>query len=132
MDKRKRATLYDITVSIIDGITFEDVVSQLQPYIDNAVLTVMNGETLNIHTDKKKYPVYVELESINGGTYYFRDKIDDDLYAVFGEENAATFCQSLHSDRTIRKVASISHGGIVTTSITTKIDSVKLIEKDIE
>lgn len=131
MTSAERLNINFSTLTLIDGMCCEDLFSQLQPFVDNRILLIKNGYQLEIHKDKSKFPICVVLEKIVGDVYYFRDKVKDDLYALFGYDAAVIFCPSLNDGRYARKIASLSYNGTTTTVITDKIEPVELTEKDV-
>lgn len=126
---RKRLSINDLSLVIEDGMRFEDIISQIQPGVTTGLLSIRDGEFLQIHTDRSRFPFYMELESKVGEVYYFRDKLKNTLYAVFGDEAATIFCPSLNRGDNMRKVASISQDGLTTISVTDKIEPVELTER---
>jgi hypothetical protein len=76
----------DISISLKNGESFENIVTQLQKYSQDVILAVKNGEYLCIYDNITKIPIKLIPEgSLNGDIYYYRSRITDDLYAFFGE-----------------------------------------------
>ena len=110
----KSVALDEVTLVLEDGSTFEDVISQLQPSVDNAILCVKDGCELLIHLDRSEFPIFIKLESKNNEIYNFRDPTTDNHYSVFGEEAAGIFCPSLGICNG-EKIASLTQEGITAT-----------------
>ncbi len=93
------------------GMSFEALISQIQPQLVDSILIVKDGSELMIIKNKEEFPknLIQEGEPI-GSVYYFRSSIDDSLYAVSGEEAASLFSQSIPGGRT---VASLNNDGLV-------------------
>ena len=104
----------DSTVTLVDGATFEDIISQLQPYVDSAILCIKDGCELMIHRDRSRFPIFIKLESKLNDIYSFRDPTTDSLYSVFGEEAAGIICPSM-STKPGKKIASITREGVTST-----------------
>lgn len=134
MSHKNRINVDRIPITLFEGATFEEIVAQIQPYLTDTIVVVVNGEKLVLHTggDKSRFPVYVELEIIKGDIYYFRDKVTDDLYALFGGEAATIFCPSLNRGVTQRKVASICDDGNVTTVLDEDIEPALVSEREVK
>ena len=86
-------------IVIEDGMTFEDIVGQLQATTPD-MICVVDGTTLRIIKRTKDIPTNIRFShkvrknGIEG--YYFRDAANDTLYCVFGREKALLFYPSLN------------------------------------
>lgn len=67
--------------------SMEDLIVQLQPYIPDRVLCVIDGTRLQVWTDMRSRPKGLIFEGYAGDIYSFRDP-DDHSYVVFGLESA--------------------------------------------
>jgi hypothetical protein len=72
--------------------TFENFISQFQKQISDKILCIINGTSLIFYNKKGPYPKNIRYDykqKRNGiSEYYFRDISDDNLYCIFGRENA--------------------------------------------
>lgn len=79
-------------VKFTEEDTFENFISQFQKFTKDKILCVLNGTSLMFYDKNGPYPENIRYDykqKKNGLIeYYFRDISDDNLYCVFGRENA--------------------------------------------
>lgn len=114
-----------ITLSLENDSTFEDLVSQIQPYVTNRILCVKNGTELIIFKDRENFPLYIKYEGNYGDIYVFRD-LHDNSYSIFGQDAATVFFPRL-GDKVYR-TASITHGTTTSTIVSTEDSRAELQE----
>lgn len=99
-----------------DGLCYEKLISQIQPYVKDAILAVKDGVELKIFRERKDFPPLIRFEKEHQGELYsFRDGVDDSLYVLFGREAASILYPGLTQDK--RVDVTINHNGVVTSSI---------------
>lgn len=85
-------TLKTTDIKFTEEDTFENFISQFQKHVSDKILCVINGTSLTFYEKEGPYPKNIRYDykqKRNGFVeYYFRDISDDNLYCVFGRENA--------------------------------------------
>jgi hypothetical protein len=97
----------DFKINIDQDITFENFVSQFQQFSDK-ILCIVNGTTLHFYDKNTVMPnVRYEYKQRRGSLieYYFRDMINNNLYCVFGRDNAVLFYPNINQIEQITSVA---------------------------
>lgn len=106
----------EVKLVLDDNLCYEKLISQLQPYIKDAILAVKNGTELKIFRERKDFPPLIRFEREHQGELYsFRDGVDDSLYVLFGREAASILYPHLTEDK--RVAVTINQNGIITSSI---------------
>lgn len=79
-------------IKFVEEDTFENFISQFQKHVTDKILCVINGTSLTFYEKEGSYPKNIRYDykqKKNGLVeYYFRDISDNNLYCVFGRENA--------------------------------------------
>src|SRR5687767_4160600 len=88
--------------------TFENFISQFQKHVTDKILCVINGTSLAFYDKKGPYQKNIRYDykqKRNGLVeYYFRDISDDNLYCIFGRDNAVLIYPQIdNSDPEISK-----------------------------
>lgn len=85
---RKQIILKDsLPLILSDGCNFETLMSQIQPYVEDSILAVKNGEELNLYKKIDEIPKdLVQEGKVRSHINYFRSKKSGDLYSFFGDD----------------------------------------------
>lgn len=118
-----------ITLTLKNECTFEDIISQVQPYLNNRILCVKNGTDLIIFKDRENFPLYIKYEGNYGDLYVFRD-LQDNSYSIFGQDAATVFFPRLGEK--VYRTASITHGSTTSTIVSTEDSRAELDETTVE
>jgi hypothetical protein len=87
MPKKKIILKDSLPLILTDGCNFETLMSQLQPYVEDSILAVKNGEELKIFKKTEDIPSdLVGVGKTTSNINYFRSKRDKDLYSFFGDD----------------------------------------------
>lgn len=86
---KKQIILKDsLPIILTDGCNFETVMSQIQPYVEDTIFSIKNGDELKIFKKIEEIPkdMIRESSSNESNINYFRSKKDGDLYSFFGDD----------------------------------------------
>lgn len=83
-----RITIKDsLPIILTDGCNFETLMSQIQPYVEDTIFSIKNGDELKIFKKVEEIPKDMIRESSGENNIsYFRSKKDGDLYSFFGDD----------------------------------------------
>jgi len=96
----------DYKVQFNQDITFENFIAQFQPFCDK-LLCIINGTTLRFYDKTNKFPdnLRYDHKQRRGSLteYCFRDIDNDNIYCIFGRENAMIFYPNINQVDPLKK-----------------------------
>lgn len=113
-------------IMLTNESSFEDIIVQLQPFIPDCMLCVVDGTQLLIWKDMRNRPKNLVFEGYSGNLYSFRDA-NDRCYVVFGLESATVLHPELNER--VYVTATISHNNQTYTTFHTHATKAELSEQ---
>ena len=77
-------------ISVKTGDTLVDMLSQIQPFISDAIVAVRDDTEIIVYTNTSQFPVGSKHKSTENEIYKFRT-LDGSIVTIFGREAAAVF-----------------------------------------
>ena len=109
------------TITIKTGDTLIDVLSQIQPFISDAIVAIKDNTEIVVYTNTSQFPVGSKHKGTENGVYKFKT-LDNSIITIFGKEAAAVFFPPFRE-----KIKVTSHETTLNKSMTRVDDNGKIV-----
>lgn len=81
------------TITVKTGDNLIDMLSQIQPFILDAIVAVKDGKEIIVYTNVGQFPFGLKHKETKDGIYEFKS-LGESIYTIFGREAAEIFFPS--------------------------------------